>query len=62
VADLAIWVQAPSQLCEQRWRKRDGAAMSAHLPAWWQAQEAHFARYRTRERADFAVDTTTASR
>lgn len=57
VADLAIWVEAPRDVCEQRWRARDGAAMSAHFPAWWAAQDAHFARYRTRERADLAVTT-----
>lgn len=57
VADLSIWVEAPRQICEQRWRDRDGAAMSAHMADWWVAQDSHFARYRTRERADLTVHT-----
>lgn len=61
VADLAIWVEAPRDVCEQRWRDRDGAAMNAHMPQWWEAQDAHFARYRTKERADLMVHTAPAS-
>ncbi len=57
VADLLVWVEADPQVCARRWRDRDGPAMNEYADRWREQQDAHFQRYRTRERADVTVVT-----
>ena len=37
---------------------RDGVHLGEHLPAWEEAEQAHFARDDTRARADLVIDGT----
>jgi uridine kinase len=58
-ADLVTvlaWVQAPLDLRMQRGLERDGEAMAGHWRRWALAEQEHFARERTRERADLVLD------
>ncbi|SDP58543.1 Uridine kinase [Klenkia soli] len=55
-ASLRIWVEAPPEVCAQRWAARGGAAMTAFQPAWARAEGVVFAREGTRDRADLRVD------
>lgn len=56
VASLRVWVEAPPDVRLARWVARDGAADAAHHAAWRADERVHFARERTRERADLHVD------
>lgn len=55
-AALTVWVEAPAGLRLERGLARDGADMRTHWLTWMAAEAAHFARERTRERADALVD------
>ena len=55
-ATLRIWVEAPRELRLQRGIARDGEALRAEWLRWAELEAAHFARERTRERADLCVD------
>lgn len=57
VADLLVWVEADADECRRRWLARDGPAMTRYAHHWDREQFAHFARHRTRERADVIVRT-----
>lgn len=57
VADLLVWVEADPAECRRRWFARDGAAMTRYADHWEREQSAHFARHRTRDRADVKVRT-----
>ncbi|GEK20568.1 uridine kinase [Cellulomonas xylanilytica] len=56
VAVLRVWVEAPADLRLARGLARDGAEMRAHWVRWMADEAAHFARERTRERADVRLD------
>ncbi|WP_238402631.1 (d)CMP kinase [Cellulomonas sp. H30R-01] len=56
VAAVKVWVEAPRDLRLSRGLERDGAAAREHWLAWMVAESEHFARERTRERADVHVD------
>lgn len=56
VASLRVWVEAPPDVRRSRWETRDGTADAARHEAWRADERAHFARERTRERADLHVD------
>lgn len=56
VAGLRIWVEAPDALRLERGLARDGAAARPHWERWMQDEAVHFARERTRERADVLLD------
>ena len=56
-ADLVVWVEASPDVCAQRWLERDGQQMNEHLSQWVELQDTHFARHRTRQRADLIVVT-----
>jgi len=56
VASLRVWVAAPDDLRLARGLARDGAAARDHWTAWMADERAHFARERTRERADLRID------
>jgi uridine kinase len=59
VADLVtalVWVHAPYEVRLRRGLERDGDAFAPHWEAWALAEEEHFAREGTRERADLVVD------
>ncbi|MDC7123018.1 (d)CMP kinase [Cellulomonas fimi] len=56
VAAVKVWVEAPRDLRLARGLERDGDAARAHWLAWMVAESEHFARERTRERADVHVD------
>lgn len=51
-----VWVEAPRELRVARGRARDGEAVLPYWLAWMADEDALFARERTRERADVAVD------
>ncbi|MEO9325090.1 4-amino-4-deoxy-L-arabinose transferase [Nocardioides sp. C4-1] len=51
-----VWVEAPRDLRLRRGIDRDGEALRAQWHAWQDAEDAHLARHRTRERADLVVD------
>lgn len=53
---LLVWVEAPRDLRIQRGVARDGEAVLPAWTRWMQDEERHFARERTRERADVVVD------
>ena len=58
-ADLVtalVWVEAAYDLRMRRGLERDGEAFAPHWEAWAAAEDEHFARERTRERADLVVD------
>ncbi|MCC2316193.1 uridine kinase family protein [Cellulomonas xiejunii] len=56
VASLRVWVEAPDALRLERGLARDGDAARAHWTSWMADERAHFARERTRERADLWLD------
>ena len=56
VAVLRVWVEAPDDLRLERGLARDGADAREHWLAWMADEAAHFARERTRERADVRLD------
>ena len=55
-ATLRIWVEAPRELRLARGIARDGEPLRAEWLRWAELEAAHFARERTRERADMRVD------
>lgn len=57
-ASLRVWVEAPDDLRLARGLARDGEAARTHWAAWMADERAHFARERTRERADVRLDAT----
>ncbi|MBD8079139.1 (d)CMP kinase [Cellulosimicrobium arenosum] len=56
VASLRVWVEAPDGLRLARGLDRDGEAMREHWLAWMETEVEHYARNRTRERADVRLD------
>ena len=60
VADLTtvlVWVEAEHDVRMRRGIERDGEAFAPYWQAWALAEQEHFARHRTRERADLVVET-----
>ncbi|MEZ0449767.1 uridine kinase [Cellulomonas sp. ICMP 17802] len=55
VAVLRVWVEAPADLRLERGLARDGADAREHWLTWMDEESAHFARERTRERADLRL-------
>ena len=53
-----VWVSAPSSVRVRRGFERDGAAVESQWRQWMVDEAEHFARERTRERADIMVDGT----
>ncbi|GEL99638.1 uridine kinase family protein [Cellulomonas terrae] len=56
VAVLRVWVEAPADLRLARGLARDGSDAREHWLTWMADEAAHFARERTRERADVRLD------
>lgn len=56
VAVLRVWVEAPRDERLARGIARDGEDQRDHWLAWMADEDRHFARERTRERADVRVD------
>ena len=56
VAVLRVWVEAPDDLRLERGLARDGVDAREHWLTWMADEAAHFARERTRERADVRLD------
>ncbi|WP_435735717.1 AAA family ATPase [Cellulosimicrobium sp. PMB13] len=56
VAALRVWVEAPDDVRLRRGLDRDGEEARDHWLAWMTAEREHYARNRTRERADVRVD------
>jgi uridine kinase len=57
-ATVVVWVEAAHDVRRQRALTRDGDDFAPHWDAWAAAEAEHFARHRTRERADLVVDGT----
>lgn len=57
LASALVWVEAPHDLRHQRGIARDGDAFAPHWEDWAAQEAEHFARERTRERADLVVTT-----
>ena len=60
VADLVtvlVWVEAAYDVRMRRGLERDGEAFAPYWEAWAVAEQEHFARHRTRERADLRLRT-----
>jgi uridine kinase len=60
VADLVtvlVWVEAAPDVRMRRGLDRDGEAFAPYWEAWAVAEQEHFARHGTRERADLVVAT-----
>ncbi|MGB0100971.1 MAG: 4-amino-4-deoxy-L-arabinose transferase [Nocardioides sp.] len=58
VADLTtvlVWIEAPPDIRMARGIERDGDAFAPHWEAWARAEDDHFSRHRTRERADLTL-------
>jgi uridine kinase len=55
-AVLRVWVEAPDDLRLERGLARDGADAREHWLTWMADEAAHFARERTRGRADVRLD------
>ncbi len=53
---LLVWVEADDAERLRRGLARDGADEREHWLRWMVAEEAHYARERTRERADVRID------
>lgn len=58
-AVLVAWVEAPIDVRLARGLARDGEQMRAQWLRWQALEDVHFARERTRDRAEVAVDGTT---
>jgi uridine kinase len=58
---VLAWVEAPPDLRLRRGLSRDGVELDERLRAWAAAEQEHFARDHTRERADVVVDGTGGS-
>ncbi|WP_456845963.1 uridine kinase family protein [Cellulomonas sp. P5_C6] len=56
IAVLRVWVEAPADLRLERGLRRDGADAREQWLGWMVDETAHFARERTRERADVRLD------
>jgi uridine kinase len=56
LATLRIWVEAPLDIRYRRGMERDGEAFRPYWDSWAAAEDVHFARERTKERADLIVD------
>lgn len=56
IAVLRVWVEAPAALRLERGLRRDGADAREQWLGWMVDEAAHFARERTRERADVRLD------
>jgi uridine kinase len=56
LAVVTVWVEAPAELRLERGLARDGSDARAHWIAWMSDEAAHFARERTRDRADVRLD------
>lgn len=57
-ASLVVWVEAPADVRLERGIARDGEALRDEWLRWMGLEAVHFARERTRERADAVVDGT----
>jgi uridine kinase len=55
-ANLIVWVEAPAEVRLARGLARDGEHLRDHWLRWMASEAEHFARERTRERADVVVD------
>ncbi|HYH34620.1 MAG TPA: 4-amino-4-deoxy-L-arabinose transferase [Nocardioides sp.] len=55
-ATLLVWVEAPYDVRMRRGLDRDGDVFAPHWEKWSAAEVEHFARHRTRERADLHLD------
>jgi hypothetical protein len=53
---LIVWVEAPEAARLERGLARDGEALRPQWLRWMALEAGHFARNRTRERADVVVD------
>ena len=58
VTTVLVWVEAPYDVRMHRGLERDGDAFAPHWETWAEDEAEHFARHRTRERADLVVDGT----
>ena len=56
VTTVLAWVEAPHDLRMRRGLDRDGEAFAPYGESWARDEAEHFARHRTRERADLLVD------
>ncbi len=54
---VLVWMEAPARVRHARGLARDGEGYRPHWERWARQEEAHFARERTRARADVLVDT-----
>ena len=54
---VLVWVNAPEAVALERALTRDGAEVEEQLRQWHLDEEDHFARERTRERADLVHET-----
>jgi cytidylate kinase len=55
---VLVWVEAPRDLRRRRGIERDGETFAPYWERWAAAEVDHFARHRTRERADLVLDGT----
>jgi|tagenome__1003787_1003787.scaffolds.fasta_scaffold20505897_2 uridine kinase len=53
-----VWLETPQAVRKERALARDGEAYAPFWDRWARQEQAHFARERTRERADLVLDTT----
>ena len=56
LAVVRVWVEAPADLRLERGLARDGVEAREHWVTWMSDEAEHFARERTRERADVLLD------
>lgn len=56
-AAALVWAEAPHDLRMERGLARDGEAFAPHWEEWARTEAEHFARERTRARADLVVGT-----
>ena len=54
-ATVVVWVEAAYAVRRDRALARDGDDFAPHWDAWAAAEAEHFARHRTRERADLVL-------
>ena len=57
-----VWVETPADVRLDRGLARDGERLRNHWLVWREAEDAMFARERTRDRADVVVDGVSATR
>lgn len=60
LADVTVWLEVPTALRQERWRKRDGERFDAYWPTWAAQEDELLQQERPMQLADFVLLTEDA--